>query len=326
MTVGTDTAEFYAYPIEGTYADRTSTITIDGVVKHAESLITPYDAEQFEKAFANNITEITLAADISLVNTIVIPEGKAFTVNLNGFTLDASANQSRPFEMGNGSSLTVNGENSTVKTGKWGFINIPAGNSATVVLNNGSYEAQTDNGSFIKPRGAGNMNITMNNVTYEDKGTGYILDASSVTELGKCSITVNGGTYTAPRKLLSYGELTLKNATINTDSYAVDIYGTGLVEKCIINVSNTASSTQGVNACGIATNGTVTVNNCQINCPGGYGVLTHQSGGTMIVNNLTVGTGTNPYYAYEIVSDYMEATSSITIDGVVVATREYVEQ
>ncbi len=250
---------------------------------------------------------VTVTADIAIDETITVTGD--VTIELQA-DLDASATAGRPFDMEDGSTLTINANGNDVKVGTYGLVNIAG--AADVTINGGNFIANTDNGAFIKVRDtATDVNVVLNDVTYTDTAAkGFVMNASGYA--GNAKITVNGGTFTANAGFAIKGDISVKDAVINTRGAAFEIFGAAtdaILDNVTINVDPGAVVGSAPAACVAATNGAyVKVINSDLNGAGNtIALAVFTTGGDIEAANNIVNAGDD----YEI----MTTGSTITIDG-----------
>ncbi len=256
---------------------------------------------ELAQALGNGQT-VTVTQKITITNAISVKGDVAihFTKDENAFL-----HISQYFRLEDGANLTIHAENKTMKVGRYGVIDIPA--RGKVVLNGGIYTANTLNGTFININDANDVEVILNNVTYQDD-SGFLLDCASK----EAQITINGGSFTAPKGFAGKGNFTVKNATINTEIFGFEIEGNALIDNCTISVHNPDSNLATLpEAVSVTYQGYAKVSNCNIDVPSGFAYYVYSTGGKIDATNNTGDDG----YSYKI----EHPDSTITIDGVVYA-------
>ncbi len=213
--------------------------------------ITVGTVEELKAAIEAGITNITLTANITTTETIVVPEEANVTLNLGAFTItNTSTNVSEVIE--NYGTLTVNGgtlsnssaenaitnhgnmvlENVTVQGGYHGVSNVPADGQPTpsLTINGGNIT-----GAYSAVWNGGNAEITGNgvltggtsaianreNATLEISGEPTVTGNNGNAVYNAGSATINGGTYIGTGTYASVYEDKDGNATtvINGGTY-----------------------------------------------------------------------------------------------------------
>ena len=228
------------------------TFTASAIENTNAALIAPgYKAEQengvyivrkpqalidFENAIANG-NDVTLSEDLTLIDPVVVAEGKEVTINLNGKTLDIYTHKNVGGVLTNNGTLAIEG----------GVISSKANNGGSAIANNGTLTVK---------------NATLNGAPNADGSwPSYTVNNTGTMTLENSTITSKHGSVS------SYGEgavLTLNNCTIDMagipgfTSHGIYTYNGG---KVIVNggtYENKATDQNGTGASVI--NGNVEVN------------------------------------------------------------------
>jgi len=231
--------------------------------------------------------EITLTSNVVISTAIVITSDTI--INLDGNKI-SSPETGRPFELSNGVTLTINAEGSEVNCGQYGLVNVISGANANLVINGGTFNADTDNGSFIKLRqGKGNVNITLNNVNYVDNSDdGFVLNSAGFA--GAVKITINGGSFKAFAGFQFKGDSTIKDATIEVESVAIEANGNATVENCVITVGDSSIGTAPSACVAASSNGVVTVNGGTMSADADVFWI-YSTGGTITAKGVNITKG-----------------------------------
>ena len=228
------------------------TFTVSAIENTNAALIAPgYKAEQengvyivrkpqalidFENAIANG-NDVTLSEDLTLIDPVVVAEGKEVTINLNGKTLDIYTHKSIGGVLKNNGTLAIEG----------GEISSMANNGGSAIVNNGTLTVKN-----ATLNGAPNADGDWPSYTVNNTGT-MTLENSTIT-------SKHGG-------VCSYGEdavLTLNNCTIDMEgipgftSHGIYTYNGG---KVIVNGGTYENKATDQNSTGASViNGNVEVN------------------------------------------------------------------
>ena len=185
---------------------------------------------------AEDATELTLGADITLGNGLAISNNKVITLDLNGKTLDAGANV---ISVTNGSELTIE-DRSNGAAGKIRAQNQIEVESASLVLNSGAIEITGTSGQsygvFVSEGGSAIVNggtITSNyaplggNNTTGDMnfevhgGTLTAKNGPAIYMPGQVKLDITGGTLNGGVSL-RMGQVTISGGTINAATGSLD--------------------------------------------------------------------------------------------------------
>ena len=200
------------------------------VVRKPQALIV------FENAIANG-DNVTLNEDITLIDPVVVAEGKEVTINLNGKTLDIYTHKSVGAVLKNNGTLAIEG----------GVISSKANNGGSAIANNGTLTVK---------------NATLNGAPNADGSwPAYTVNNTGTMTLENSTITSKHGS------VCSYGEgavLTLNNCTIDMagiagfTSHGIYTYSGG---KVVVNGGTYVNNATDQNATGASViNGNVEVN------------------------------------------------------------------
>lgn len=200
------------------------------VVRKPQALI------DFENAIANG-DDVTLSEDITLIDPVVVAEGKEVTINLNGKTLDIYTHKSAGAVLKNNGTLAIEG----------GTISSLGNNGGSAIANNGTLTVK---------------NATLNGAPNADGNwPSYTVNNTGTMTLENTTITSKHGA------VCSYGEgavLTLNNCTLDMagipgfTSHGIYTYSGG---KVIINGGTYENKATDQNASGASViNGNVEVN------------------------------------------------------------------
>ena len=302
----------------------TSVTLPDGYTAPVLDMSKPAGPKAFKQALEDG-KSVTLSADFAVSSVIEIEDD--VTIDLNGHNLNATAVEARPFSLSDGAKLTIKGGNETVSCGLYGLVNVKANAAAEVKLEGGVYTGNLLKGAFIKVREGESdyVKITLNNVTYTDESDetpdSYILNASGYD--GTLDVIVNGGTYTSTLGFQG-DNITVKNATITTQGFAVLASNKATIEGCNITSNGkyekdlTGDPNAGVYAACIAvehgaeatvTNCTLTYNKYEAATKQGAALLVLTSGGKIVTTGTTI-TGEQFLNTVEKLYDGMEKTVS----------------
>ncbi len=226
--------------VGGTFTEDPSEFVVPGYKAEEENGVyvvrKPQALIDFENAVANG-EDVTLSEDITLIDPVVVAEGKEVTINLNGKTLDIYTHKNVGPVLTNNGTLAIEG----------GVISSKANNGGSAIANNGTLTVK---------------NATLNGAPNADGSwPSYTVNNTGTMTLENSTITSNHGS------VASYGEgavLTLNNCTIDMagipgfTSHGIYTYSGG---KVIINggtYENKATDQGGTGASVI--NGNVEVN------------------------------------------------------------------
>ena len=199
------------------------------VVRKPQALI------DFENAIANG-GDITLSEDITLMNPVVVEEGKEVTINLNGKTLDIYTHKSVGAVLKNNGTLAIEG----------GTISSLGDNGGSAIANNGILTVKN-----ATLNGAPNAGSSWPSYTVNNTGT-MTLENTTITSKHGSVASYDGGV------------LTLNNCTIDMagipgfTSHGIYTYNGG---KVIVNGGTYVNKATDQNATGASViNGYVEVN------------------------------------------------------------------
>ena len=224
----------------GTFAEDPSEFVVPGYKAEQENGVyvvrKPQALIDFENAIANG-DNVTLNEDITLIDPVVVAEGKEVTINLNGKTLDIYTHKSVGGVLENNGTLAIEG----------GVISSKANNGGSAIANNGTLTVK---------------NATLNGAPNADGSwPSYTVNNTGTMTLENSTITSKHGSVS------SYGEgavLTLNNCTIDMagipgfTSHGIYTYSGG---KVVVNGGTYVNKATDQNSTGASViNGNVEVN------------------------------------------------------------------
>ena len=311
------------------YTDGTKAYNLGALVDGSSVVMNGKIYGSFQEALTEG-GEITLFDDMVITDATTFNVLEDTVINLNGHKLDMSAKTTkRPFEVNSNVNLVINAEGSEIVLGGQGLVSVNgAGSGSTVIINGGEYTGNVRNGAFVRVYGERNSNVctevsvVLNNVTVNclestDNQHDYVVSNGGSAENTKLTLTVNGGSYTGSVGFqVDYG--TFKGVTINTLGLGAEVYGDVTFEDCEITTAGTLTISNARPTClAVSNGGKLTVINSILTSAvdNGEVLIVYNSGGEIVVTGSTLNgvyTADNPEQG---------KTSTITIDGVVVATK-----
>jgi|GEM_PF-523118 len=135
--------------------------------------------------------DVVLGADITVDETVIIPEGKTVVLNFNGKTLSA-ADEANKYALNNHGTLTITGNGVVNARGIYNGYSVDNPNSsAKLIIENGTFNAMgTNGGACIFNYGI----VEINGGTFTSIG-GYSLNNQNGSSMTIVDATVTGGIY-----------------------------------------------------------------------------------------------------------------------------------